>query len=166
MPQISQPGHADIHRWLEAMQMEFYLCGACDGFHLTKMQELPGVFDSKLELIEEQGLLQFSTSMELRPATLFKLHSELGELNNRHNELKIFIELMDDTLPKLVITTHVRTAAGLSEAQFADFVGYHSEVKIQLLRWLHDQGYALPDEVEEEQPSAPEIELSQQTLLH
>ncbi|WP_157508996.1 YbjN domain-containing protein [Ferrimonas futtsuensis] len=166
MPQISQPGHADIHRWLEAMQVEFYLCGACDGFHLTKMQECPGVFDSKLELIEEQGLLQFSTSMELRPATLLKLYSELGELNNRHNELKIFVELMDDTLPKLVISSHVRTAAGLTEEQFADFVGFHSDVKVQLLKWIHEQGYALPDDNDEESHAAPEIELGQQHLLH
>ncbi|USD38943.1 MULTISPECIES: YbjN domain-containing protein [Ferrimonas] len=166
MPQLTQPGHADLHRWLEALQVEFYLCGACDGFHLTRLQECPGVFDSKLELAEDQSLIQFSTSMELRPAALFKLHSELGELNQRFGDLKLFIELLDDTLPKLIISAQVRTAAGLSEAQFNDFVSHHSQQLQTLLAWVHEQGYALLEGDDDELPAEIEIELGQQHQLH
>lgn len=172
MPQLARPSQEDLKRWLETLDIDFYLCGACDGYHLAHLQQCQGVFDSKLELMEPQGLLAFSTSVELRPTALLTLHSQMNELSQQFTELKLYIDVVDDTLPKLIISCHCLIGAGLTEAQFTEFLGHHQGQTLALLKWIEEKQYAMTDEIQSEISDDAEegseliFEMADQHLLH
>ena len=71
--------------------------------------------------VEEEGLL-FSSELEIRPAALLPMVAELGRLNMQYPSLKVFLDIIDDNLPRLVVGHTVFTKAGLTVEQFILFV--------------------------------------------
>ncbi|WP_167386795.1 YbjN domain-containing protein [Aeromonas cavernicola] len=114
------PSSEMIMRWLQQARIEHYICDQCHGIHVVSLQSVDGVQESRI-FVEEEGLL-FSSELELRPSALLSLVAELGRLNMEYPSLKIFLDVVDDNLPRLVVGHTVFTKAGLSAEQFVLFV--------------------------------------------
>ena len=106
--------------WLERAGTDFYLCNQCDGIHLRALQDTQGVIDSRL-FLEEFGLL-LTTELELRPAALLAVSADLGRLNMDYPTLKVFLDVIDDALPQLVVAGNLCLGPGLNRDQFLHFV--------------------------------------------
>jgi len=114
------PDKALLQDWLDQSGTEHYLCGQCEGLHIRALQESSGVVDSRL-FLEEYGLL-LTTELELRPGAVLQVAADLGRLNMDYPTLKIFLDLVDEALPQLVVAGSSLSGAGLSRDQFDLFV--------------------------------------------
>ncbi len=109
-----------MQQWLEQVGTEYYLCNQCDGIHLRALQDTEGVIDSRL-FLEEFGLL-LTTELELRPSAVLAVTADLGRLNMDYPTLKIFVDLVDDALPQLVVAGNLPIGSHLSRDQFVHFI--------------------------------------------
>ena len=100
MSNLQIPDRDLLERWLEDIHVENYLCGHCDGLHISALHALEGVENSRVYL--EQGTLFFSTEFELRPTAVLFLVADIGRLNLDYPTLKIFPDVVDDATPQLV----------------------------------------------------------------
>lgn len=120
MTNLQLPDRDLLERWLEDIHIENYLCGHCDGLHISALHALDGVINSRI--YHEEGVLYFSTSFEIRPTALLPLAAELGRLNMDYPTLKIFLDIVDDATPQLVASDHMLTSSRITADQFAEFV--------------------------------------------
>ena len=142
MASIREPDKALLQKWLDEDGTEHYLCGQCEGLHIRALREARGVIDSRL-FLENYGLL-LTTELEIRPGALLQVSADLGRLNLDYPTLKIFLDVVDEALPQLVVAGHYPSAVGLSQSQFSHFVGITVEATGQLaagceqLNYLYD----------------------------
>lgn len=120
MTNLQQPDRDLLERWLEDIHVENYLCGECEGLHINAVHELEGVVNSRIYL--EQSIVCFSTALVVRPTALLPLSADLGRLNMDYPTLKIFLDVVDDATPELIVTAHMLTGARITADQFATFV--------------------------------------------
>ena len=120
MSELIHPDRAQLEHWLSDMQLENYRCGECDGVHINALQSLDGVVNSRI-FLQSTGIL-FSSELEIRPMAILPLASDLGRISMDYINLKVFIDVVDDATPQLVIMTQLPCAAGIAQAQFAEFV--------------------------------------------
>ena len=73
------PTKAVLQGWLDATDIDYHLCGECDGLHISALQSLDGIVDSRL-FRERYGLL-LTTELEIRPVALLALSADIGRLN-------------------------------------------------------------------------------------
>lgn len=121
MSAIRLPDTTLLQDWLDDAAVEYYICGQCDGLHLRMLQGTQGVIDSRL-FLEDYGLL-LTTELELRPAAVLQVSADLGRLNMDYPTLKVFLDVVDEALPQLVMAAVCHCAAGISREQFAQFLG-------------------------------------------
>ncbi|MBV7598131.1 YbjN domain-containing protein [Aeromonas sp. sia0103] len=114
------PSSEMIMRWLQQARIEHYVCDQCHGIHMVSLQSVEGIQESRI-FVEEEGLL-FSSELEVRPSSLLPVMAELGRLNMQYPSLKVFLDIIDDNLPRLIVGHTVFTKAGLSVEQFLLFV--------------------------------------------
>lgn len=120
MTSQSAPELSQLQEWLDLAGMEHYQCGHCEGVHLRALQDTTGVIDSRL-FVEDYGLL-LTTELEVRPGALLQVSADLGRLNMDYPILKVFLDVVDDAMPQLVVASTCHIAAGLSQDQFRHFV--------------------------------------------
>lgn len=140
-----------LHEWLSEANIEYYLCDQCNGLHLSSIQSLAGVVESRL-FMEDWGLL-ISTEYLVRPTAILPLATELGRLNAGYPTLKLFLDVVDDALPQLVAGATVLTAAGISSEQFILFVTTAQDLMARLTGELGELDFLLPEEGEALTPS-------------
>ncbi len=133
-----------IHQWLRNAHIEYYLCNHCNGLHLSDLQGLAGVVESRL-FVEDWGLL-ISTEFVVRPTAILPLATDLGRLNADYPSLKLFLDVVDDAMPQLVAGATVLTGAGISEAQFVLFVTTAQDMMSRLAGELGEMDMLLPEE--------------------
>ena len=119
-----------MQEWLDQAGTEYYLCNQCDGIHLRSLQDTAGVIDSRL-FLEEFGLL-LTTELELRPSAVLAVGAELGRLNMDYPTLKIFLDLVDDALPQLVVAGNLTIGSQMTRGQFVHFVALTVEATAHL----------------------------------
>ena len=120
MTSMPVPDKALLQEWLDQTGTEHYLCDQCEGLHIRALQAAQGVVDSRL-FVEEYGLL-LTTELEVRPGALLQLSADLGRLNMDYPTLKIFLDVVDDALPQLVVAGHFHSGEGVSQGQFTQFM--------------------------------------------
>ena len=131
-------------RWLNEARVEFSECAECEGLHLAALKGIEGVIDSRL-FLERYGLL-LTTELEIRPTALLPLAADLGRLNMDYPTLKIFLDVVDDATPQLVMAGILPTQAGLTLAQCAHFLSTNMDATRQLsaeclqLDYLFEEG--------------------------
>jgi len=151
MSEAQTPLADQLHQWLRNARIDYYLCNHCNGLHLSDIQGLVGVVESRL-FVEEWGLL-VSTEYVVRPTAILPLATDLGRLNAGYPSLKLFLDIIDDAMPQLVAGSTVLTGAGISEAQFALFVATAQEMMTSLAGELAELDFLLPEEGQELAPS-------------
>ena len=131
-------------RWLSAGYIEHYVCENCHGIHLSELQELEGVLESRL-FVEQEGAL-LTSEIEIRPTALLVLVADLGRLNMNYPNLKVFVDIVDDNLPRLIVADYMHTQAGIDQAQFTWIVQQTVIATQQLLFEVGELGFLMQDE--------------------
>ncbi len=141
---LEKPDRTLLKRWLEDARVEFSECGDCEGLHLAALQGIEGVIDSRL-FLERYGLL-LTTELEIRPMALLAMSADLGRINMDYPTLKVFLDVVDDATPQLVMAGVQPTQAGLTLAQCANFISTTMDATRQLaaeclqLDYLFEEG--------------------------
>ncbi|SHG83384.1 YbjN domain-containing protein [Ferrimonas marina] len=156
MPALLIPDHETLKAWLDHGQIPYYLCGSCQGLHLNQLQECPGIYDAKVEI--EGDFLYLSASIEVRPAGLMTAFAEMSRLNTHFPTLKIFIEMVDESLPRILMCHNLALSPGMSQSQFLYFVQDCMDQMGQAAAEVNRLGvvYQGDEEPEEEAQPAPE----------
>lgn len=145
---LLRPDRAMLQRWLKDARVEYSDCGDCEGLHLAALKGIEGVIDSRL-FLERYGLL-LTTELEIRPMALLPMAADLGRINMDYPILKIFLDVVDDATPQLVIAGVVQTHAGLTLEQTAQFISTCMDATRQLadecleLDYLFAEGKSRP----------------------
>jgi Putative bacterial sensory transduction regulator len=139
-----------LQGWLEQMGADCYVCHQCEGLHIAELQQLDGVIDSRL-FKEPYGLL-LTTELEVRPLAIFVMVADLARLNMDYPTLKIFLDVVDDATPQLVVAGSLALGASLSQEQFHHFVRISIDGVKRLVEECRSLEYFFPVE---EQGSLP-----------
>jgi len=115
----------DLRRWLDEIGITFFECDTCQALHLPHMQSFEGVYDAKIDLLDNTIL--FSALAEVKPSALLPLASELSTINASSLTVKAFLDIQDDNLPKLVVCQALSASVGVTREQFAAFMQQSEE---------------------------------------
>ncbi|EED31440.1 sensory transduction regulator [gamma proteobacterium NOR5-3] len=127
---LEKPDRALLQQWLEQARVEYSECGECEGLHLAALKSIEGVIDSRI-FLERYGLL-LTTELEIRPMALLPMSADLGRINMDYPILKIFLDVVDDATPQLVIAGILQAQAGLTLEQTAQFISSCMDATRQL----------------------------------
>ncbi|MFL0798688.1 MAG: YbjN domain-containing protein [Cellvibrionaceae bacterium] len=125
-----------VIKWLDDIKLDNYICAQCHGIHISDIQTMEGVMDSRL-FVEAEGVMA-STEISIRPTGLLPLMADLGRLNMDFAHLKIFVDIQDQDLPKLIICDHLLAGAGVSQEQFTFFMDVYVPATIDVIKQCAD----------------------------
>ncbi|BBR58190.1 MULTISPECIES: YbjN domain-containing protein [Enterobacteriaceae] len=147
MDSLVVPSLDTLRQWLDEMGMSFFECDTCQALHLPHMQNFDGVFDAKIDLID--NVVLFSALAEVKPSALLALGADLSAINASSLTVKAFLDMQDDNLPKLVVCQSLSASVGVSFEQFAAFVQQSEEqVSMVILEASAQQLLYKPEEEE------------------
>ncbi len=149
MDSLVVPSLDTLRQWLDEMGMSFFECDTCQALHLPHMQNFDGVFDAKIDLID--NVVLFSALAEVKPSALLAVGADLSAINASSLTVKAFLDMQDDNLPKLVVCQSLSAAVGVSFEQFAAFV-QQSEEQVSMVILEASAQQLLYKQEEEEQP--------------
>ena len=111
------------------------------------MQNFDGVFDAKIDLINDVVL--FTAMAEVKPSALLALAADLSAINASSLTVKAFLDIQDDNLPKLVVCQTLSSGAGVTLEQFAWFMRQSEEqISMVILEARAHQMLFVPEEEE------------------
>ena len=144
---VIQADADQIKQWLQQANIQHYICEHCHGLHLSELQGREGVVDARL-FVEEDGVL-LTPELEVRPAALFAVQAELSRLNMAYPSVKLFLDVNDDSLPRLVACDLLLGRRGISFDQFIYFVQATVDATLQLMDECQEYNWLIwPDEFE------------------
>ncbi|MCX8957343.1 YbjN domain-containing protein [Erwinia psidii] len=114
-----------IRHWLDQQSVTWFECDSCQALHLPHMQNFDGVFDAKLDLVD--NVILFSALAEVKPTALIPLVGDLSQINASSLTVKAFIDIQDDNLPKLIVMQSLSVVAGVTFGQFVHFLKQSEE---------------------------------------
>lgn len=124
-----------LRRWLDQLGISFFECDSCQALHLPHMQNFDGVFDAKLDIVD--NVILFSALAEVKPTALIPLVGDLSQINASSLTVKVFIDIQDDNLPKLIACQALSIAVGVAQAQFAHFLQQAEEQMSMIILEAH-----------------------------
>ncbi|WP_058913052.1 YbjN domain-containing protein [Entomohabitans teleogrylli] len=148
-----------LRRWLDEIGVSFFECDTCQALHLPHMQNFDGIFDAKIDLVD--NIVLFSALAEVKPSALLPLSADLSAINASSLTVKAFLDIQDDNLPKLVVCQSLSAAVGVTREQFTWFLK-QSEEQISMVILEAGAHHLLYSALEEEQNS----EVMQTHFLH
>ncbi|HFK4476992.1 TPA: YbjN domain-containing protein [Citrobacter sedlakii] len=125
MTSLVVPDLDTLRQWLDDLGMSFFECDTCQALHLPHMQNFDGIYDAKLDLVD--NTLLFSAMAEVRPSALLPLAADLSAINASSLTVKAFLDMQDDNLPKLVVCQSLSVMRGITYEQFEWFVRQSEE---------------------------------------
>lgn len=115
------PDYDQMMSWLDKMNETHFICGDCDGVHLARIQEIAADLESRL-FVEDYGILMTSEAA-IRPSLMISLVGEMSNINAGYPFLKVFVDVVDQELPRLVIANTLLVGkTGVTQEQFEQFV--------------------------------------------
>ncbi|WP_313626647.1 YbjN domain-containing protein [Kosakonia sp.] len=125
MDSLVVPGLDTLRHWLDELGINFFECDNCQALHLPHMQNFDGVFDAKVDLVNDVVL--FTAMAEVKPSALLALAADLSAINASSLTVKAFLDLQDDNLPKLVVCQSLCVRPAITFEQFAWFMRQSEE---------------------------------------
>ena len=101
MDSLVVPGLDTLRRWLDEIGISFFECDSCQALHLPHMQNFDGIFDAKIDLVD--NVVLFSALAEVKPSALLALSADLSAINASSLTVKAFIDIQDDRAVRLVL---------------------------------------------------------------
>ena len=114
-----------LRRWLDQQSITWFECDSCQALHLPHLQNIDGIFDAKLDLVD--NVILFSALAEVKPTALIPLVGDLSQINASSLTVKAFLDIQDDNLPKLIVCQALSVSAGITSTQFAHFMDQGEE---------------------------------------
>ncbi len=139
---------------LDEIGISYFECDSCQALHLPHMQNFDGIFDAKIDLVD--NVVLFSALAEVKPSALLALSADLSAINASSLTVKAFIDIQDDNLPKLVVCQSLSIGPGVTMEQFAWFFR-QSEEQISMVI-LEAGANQLLYKGEEEEPAAENVQ--------
>ena len=119
-----------LRRWLDQQGIIWFECDSCQALHLPHMQNFDGIFDAKIDLVD--NVILFSALAEVKPTALIPLVGDLSQINASSLTVKAFLDIQDDNLPKLIVCQSLSISAGVTYTQFSHFMK-QSEEQISMI---------------------------------
>jgi hypothetical protein len=113
MDSLVVPGLDTLRQWLDELGISFFECDSCQALHLPHMQNFDGIFDAKLDLVD--NVVLFSALAEVKPSALLPLSADLSAINASSLTVKAFLDIQDDNLPKLVVCQALTVGVGVTD---------------------------------------------------
>lgn len=151
MDSLVVPDLDTLRQWLDELGINFFECDTCQALHLPHMQNFDGIFDAKIDLVD--NIVLFSALAEVKPSALLPLASDLSSINASSLTVKAFLDIQDDNLPKLVVCQSLSASVGVTRDQFEAFFR-QSEEQISMVileAGAHQLLFKTDDEEEEPQ---------------
>lgn len=114
-----------LRRWLDENGVSFFECDTCQALHLPHMQNFDGIYDAKIDLLD--NIVLFSALAEVKPSALLPLAADLSAINASSLTVKAFLDIQDDNLPKLVVCQSLNASVGITREQFSAFIKQSEE---------------------------------------
>lgn len=152
MDSLVVPGLDTLRQWLDELGISFYECDTCQALHLPHMQNFEGIYDAKVDLVDD--IILFSAMAEVRPSALLPLASDLSAINASSLTVKAFLDIQDDNLPKLVVCQSLFAAPGVNFKQFSWFMRQSEEQISMVILEANAQQLLFTSEEEEPGPDA------------
>ena len=150
MDSLIVPDLAQLRRWLDQLGISFFECDSCQALHLPHMQNFDGIFDAKLDIVD--NVILFSALAEVKPTALIPLVADLSSINASSLTIKAFVDIQDDNLPKLIVCQSLTIAVGVTEEQFAFFLQQAEEQMSMIILEAHANDLLFLGEEEEGMP--------------
>ncbi|PHM37869.1 YbjN domain-containing protein [Xenorhabdus innexi] len=163
------PNLATLRNWLDKLKISYFENEASQVLHLPHMQNIEGLFDAKIDLLE--GVVFFSALAEVRPTAIIPLVANLSQINASSLTVKAFLDIQDENLPKLIVCQSFPVAAGMTFQQFSHFLKQGEEQISNVIFEVHSHNflYVTSDmesemEVEDDEEAQASTETSTFTL--
>ena len=145
-----------LRQWLDDAGITFFECDSCQALHLPHMQNFDGIFDAKIDLIND--VILFSALAEVKPSALLPLSADLSAINASSLTVKAFLDIQDDNLPKLVVCQALPVGAGVTLEQFAWFFRQSEEQVSMVILEAGANQLLYKAEEQEEEAAAEEVQ--------
>lgn len=113
-----------LRQWLDDLGMNFFECDTCQALHLPHMQNFDGVYDAKIDLVDNTILFPRWRRSGLPRCCRWR---DLSAINASSLTVKAFLDMQDDNLPKLVVCQSLSVMQGVTYEQFEWFVRQSEE---------------------------------------
>ncbi|ELY3746360.1 YbjN domain-containing protein [Cronobacter sakazakii] len=153
MDSLVVPTLDTLRRWLDNLGVSFFECDTCQALHLPHMQNFEGVFDAKIDLVD--NVVMFSAMAEIKPSALLTVAADLSAINAGSLTLKAFLDIQDDNLPKLVVCQTLLVEMGVTVAQFEAFYRQSEQQTSMVL--MEARAHHLIYTPEEDEKREPEV---------
>ncbi|GBU12867.1 oxidoreductase [Enterobacterales bacterium] len=150
MDSLIVPDLALLRRWLDQLGISFFECDSCQALHLPHMQNFDGVFDAKLDIVD--NVILFSSLAEVKPTALIPIVADLSQINASSLTVKAFVDIQDDNLPKLIVCQALSIAVGVTQSQFAHFLQQAEEQMSMIILEAHANDMLFLGDEEEGEP--------------
>ena len=158
MDSICYPDISQLREWLDQLKTSYFECDSCAALHLPHMQNIDGIFDAKLDIIN--NVLVLSALAELKPTAIITLVANISQINASSLTAKVFLEINNENLPKLVVSQSFSLGAGMTYRQFSHFIQEAEEQISSIVFEIFTTNllYANHDEFEEAEVEDDEVE--------
>ncbi|HCT5521999.1 TPA: YbjN domain-containing protein [Klebsiella aerogenes] len=156
MDSLVVPGLDTLRHWLDELGINFFECDSCQALHLPHMQNFDGIFDAKIDLLD--NVVLFSALAEVKPSALLPLSADLSAINASSLTVKAFLDIQDDNLPKLVVCQALPVGAGVTLEQFAWFFRQSEEQVSMVILEAGANQLLYKAEEQEEEAAAEEVQ--------
>ncbi len=156
MDSLVVPGLDTLRHWLDELGISFFECDSCQALHLPHMQNFDGIFDAKIDLLD--NVVLFSALVEVKPSALLPLSADLSAINASSLTVKAFLDIQDDNLPKLVVCQALPVGAGVTLEQFAWFFRQSEEQVSMVILEAGANQLLYKAEEQEEEAAAEEVQ--------
>lgn len=113
-----------LRQWLDDLGMNFFECDTCQALHLPHMQNFDGVYDAKIDLVDNTILFPRWRRSGLPRRCRWR---PISAINASSLTVKAFLDMQDDNLPKLVVCQSLSVMQGVTYEQFEWFVRQSEE---------------------------------------
>ena len=96
MESICYPDITKLREWLDQLKTSYFECDACSALHLPHMQNIDGIFDAKLDILN--NVLVLSALAEVKPTAIITLFLKFTVIIYSILIVKIWKKLMKKNL--------------------------------------------------------------------
>lgn len=149
MDSICYPDISQLREWLDQLKTSYFECDSCAALHLPHMQNIEGIFDAKLDIIN--NVLVLSALAELKPTAIVTLVANISQINASSLTAKVFLEINNENLPKLIVSQSFSLEAGMTYRQLPFLTANEDQISSIIFEiYSNNLLYSNQDEFDEE----------------
>lgn len=131
---ITVPDLTIIANWLKKLNVTYYQCENCTALHLAHLQKFGGIADAKVDLLDD--IITISIVSEIKQSAIPALLSELSQINSSTFLAKVYLDVNDSDLPKIIFSYSMHAAEGITFNQFSLSLSSLEEEVLQIVSEL------------------------------